>query len=69
MGTHKGKKNNTQSTQEQQKEVEEAHGTTPSPNSQEPGLTKRPTTQMGGAHKKMKARRTPIEYTITEDDA
>jgi hypothetical protein len=52
----------------QQKQAEAAQGTTPSPNLQEPGLNKRPTTQIGGVHKKMKAQRTPPKYTITEDD-
>jgi hypothetical protein len=68
-GTLKGKKNIMQLSQEQQKLGEVVQGTTPSPNSQEPGLTKRPSTHMGGAGKKMKAQRTPPEYTITEDDA
>jgi hypothetical protein len=44
-------------------------GTTPSPTPQDPSQTKWPTTQMGGAHKKMKVHRTPPEYTIMEDDA
>jgi hypothetical protein len=44
-------------------------GTTPSPNPQEPGLNKQPTTHMGGTHKKMKVQRTPPDYTIMEDDA
>jgi hypothetical protein len=43
-GTQKGKKNTTQPTQVQQKQSEAAQGTTPSPNSQEPGGNKRPTT-------------------------
>jgi transcription initiation factor IIF auxiliary subunit len=43
-------------------------GTTPSPNPQEPGLNKIPTTQMRDARKNMKAWRTPLKYTITEDD-
>jgi hypothetical protein len=69
MGTQKGKKDNTQLAKEQQKQVEAMQGTTPSPNPQEPGLSKRPTTQTGGVCKKMKVQRTPPEYTITEDDA
>jgi hypothetical protein len=69
IGTQKGKKNNMQSAQEQQKQAKEAQGTTPSPNPQEPGLNKRPTTHMGGARKKMKAQRTPPDYMIMEDDA
>jgi hypothetical protein len=68
-GTQKGKKNNTQSPQVHQKQDEAAKGLTPSPNPQESGPTKRPTTQTWGACKKMKVHRTPPEYTINEDDA
>jgi hypothetical protein len=35
---------------------------------QEKGKTKRPVIQIGGAHNKAKAHKTPPEYTITEDD-
>jgi hypothetical protein len=57
-----------QLAQVQQKQSEAAQGTTPSPNPQEPGGKKRTTTQIGGAHKKMKVKRTPPEYMITDDN-
>ena len=56
-------------TKEHHKQAKAAQGTTPSPNPQELGLSKRPTTQTRGAHKNMKAQRTPPDYTITEYDA
>jgi hypothetical protein len=43
-GSHKGKKENTQPTREQQKQDEGAQETTPNLNTQEPGGNKRPTT-------------------------
>jgi hypothetical protein len=58
MGTKKGKKDNMKSSKEQQKQAETAQGNTPSPNPQETGLKKRPDTQIGGTHKKIKAQRT-----------
>jgi hypothetical protein len=68
IGTHKGKPNNTQVPQVPQKQAKIVQGTTPSLNPQEIGLTKIPSTQTGGARKKMKVHRTPPEYTFTKDD-
>jgi hypothetical protein len=67
-GTQNGKKDKMQSAKEQQQQAEPTQETTTSPNPQEPGENKRPTTQTGGMHKKIKAQRTPPEYTIMDDD-
>jgi hypothetical protein len=42
--------------------------TTPNPNTQELGGTKRPVMQEGGARKKPKVQGTSPDYTIMEDD-
>jgi hypothetical protein len=67
--TQARKKNNTQVPQKHEKHIETTHGTTSSATQQEKGQTKRPIIQTGGARKKTKEHKMPLEYTIMEDDA
>jgi hypothetical protein len=66
-GTHKGKKNNTQLTNEQHKQDEGVQETASNPNTQEPRGTKRLATQ-GGMRKKSKAQRASPDFMIMEED-
>lgn len=66
--TQNGKNDKTQSAKEQQKQDEVPQGTTSCPKPQELGGNTRIAMKKGGPCKKMKAQRTPPEYTIMNDD-